>query len=282
MLQKAIHNSVEQILDEKIVQINALTGGDINSVSKITTPQSSYVIKVNNNSVAHTMFTAEERGLQALASSNTFKIPEVIAVGEENKTAFILMEYIAAKPKVKNHDVEFGRMLAELHKNTAAKFGFANDNFIGTLPQYNQQLDKATDFYIQMRLMPQLEMAAKNGFTFNLGSFFKNLTSLIPEEPPALVHGDLWSGNAITDSNGLPCLIDPAVFYGHRETDLAMMQLFGGFGNQIFNSYQNHYPLEKNWHRRIDIWQLYYLLVHLNLFGSSYYGSVKTIIEKYA
>lgn len=282
MLDKAIHKTIEELLDEEIVQATPLTGGDINSVSKITTSQATYVIKVNHHATAHAMFTAEEEGLKALASSKTFKIPGVIAVGEKNKTAFILMEFIASKPKAKTHDPEFGRMLARLHKNTFAKFGFTNHNFIGTLPQYNQQLEKAADFYIQMRLMPQLEMAAKNGFRFNLGRLFKNITTLIPEEPPALVHGDLWSGNAITDANGHPCLIDPAVFYGHRETDLAMMQLFGGFSKQIFDSYQNNYPLEKNWRQRIDIWQLYYLLVHVNLFGSSYYGSVKNIIEKYA
>jgi fructosamine-3-kinase len=276
-----LYDSISNILEEEILQVSVLTGGDINTVSKITTRKNCYVVKTNRHDAALAMFLAEKEGLNALAASNSFKIPEVVYAGKENENVFLIMEYIASIAKNKRHDDEFGRLLAKLHKTTSAQFGFETHNYIGSLPQYNTKKLTAADFYIEMRLLPQFKMAFENGFTFQKGRLFKNITTLIPEEAPALVHGDLWSGNAITDADGLPCLIDPAVFYGHRETDIAMMKLFGGFPNRIFESYNTFYPLANGWRRRVDLWQLYYLLVHLNLFGGSYYGSVQSIVEKY-
>ena len=126
-------------------------------------------------------------------------------------------------------------------------------------------------------------MASKRGFSFkNLEQFYRNISEEIPEEAPALIHGDLWSGNFITNEEGLPCLIDPAVGYAPREMDLAMMKLFGGFPEQVFEEYDEIFPLEKGFQERIPIWQLYYLLVHLNIFGSSYKPSVAQIVKRFS
>ncbi|HER40768.1 MAG TPA: fructosamine kinase, partial [Salinimicrobium catena] len=163
------------------------------------------------------------------------------------------------------------------------KFGFHAPNYIGSLPQYNHHHDSAADFYIQERLEPQFRMALDAGYAFHgLEKIFQVFSEMIPKEAPALIHGDLWSGNYISNEQGLPCLIDPAVSYGPREMDLAMMKLFGGFPEEVFDQYDSLFPVEPGFKDRIEMWQLYYLLVHLNIFGSSYLGQVKNILTRFS
>lgn len=230
------------------------------------------------------MFEAEAKGLQLLKNTNTFKIPEVISYGETEKHSYLLLEYINTGTKNSNFNNTFGIKLAAMHQNTASHFGLDHDNYIGSLPQNNDgNLTHSAEFYIKKRLNPQWHLATQNGFAFkNIDAFFKNIQNVISDEPPALIHGDLWNGNYLIDTHGNPCLIDPAVSFASREMDLAMMQLFGGFSDEIFCAYNESFPLEKNWKTRTDLWQLYYLLVHLNLFGSGYYNQVNTIIKKYS
>lgn len=229
------------------------------------------------------MFETEARGLQLLKNTLTFRIPEFVSQGEMEGQTFLLIEYIAPGPKKTNYATDFGHKLAQLHRHTAPVFGLDHDNYIGSLPQYNNRSTSAAEFYIENRLQPQLNLAAEKGYLFQkLDGFFNNLQQEIPNEPPALLHGDLWNGNCLTDANGTPCLIDPAVCYASREMDLAMMQLFGGFSQQVFEAYHEHFPLQTGLNNRLDIWQLYYLLVHLNLFGSSYFRRVNNILKKYS
>jgi fructosamine-3-kinase len=230
------------------------------------------------------MFEAESQGLRLLKTSNAFRIPGVIAFGETEEQSYLLLEYISPGNKNTNFNNTFGHQLAQLHQNTATSFGLDHDNYIGSLPQYNVcEIQNASQFYLEKRLEPQFELATKKGFSFkNLSSFYKNCTAEIPEEKPALIHGDLWNGNYLVDTNGKPCLIDPAVGYSSREMDLAIMHLFGGFPNQIFETYHETFPLSPGWKNRLDLWQLYYLLVHLNLFGGGYYNQVNTILKKYS
>ncbi len=229
------------------------------------------------------MFEAEARGLQLLKNTQTFRIPEVVSHGETEGQAFLLMEYIAPGPEKTNYATDFGHTLAQLHQHTAPVFGLDHNNYIGSLLQYNNSNTSAAEFYIENRLQPQLKLATEKGYVFHkLDGFYDNLQQEIPNEPPALLHGDLWNGNSLTDANGTPCLIDPAVCFASREMDLAMMQLFGGFSNEVFNAYNEAFPLEKKWKTRTDLWQLYYLLVHLNLFGSSYFNLVNNVLKKYS
>ena len=160
--------------------------------------------------------------------------------------------------------------------------GLEKDNFIGSLPQYNYHCRSAADFYIEQRLQPQFTMAGQRGFVFdNLNACYRNMRDEIPNEASSLIHGDLWGGNFMVNEQGLPCLIDPAVAYASREQDIAMMHLFGGFDTQLFEIYNEEFPLQQGWKDRLPLFQLYYLLVHLNLFGDSYYQSVKRIVDKY-
>jgi len=282
-------NSKREILERicsnikfNLKSFSALSGGDINEVYLIETIADKLVVKLNYTAKFPGMFEAEAKGLQLLKSKSNFVVPEVFYLGEVEEYAYLVMEYIEqGKPRA-DFSSEFGKKLAELHQNSNSHFGLNHSNYIGSLPQKNPRIVKANDFYVYHRLAPQFELAQKNGFKFNnLEKFYRKAMEVIPDEAPSLIHGDLWGGNYMTNLNGKPVLIDPAVVYAPREMDLAMMQLFGGFDQAVFEAYQQHFPLVENWKSRIELFQLYYLLVHLNLFGSSYLSSVNKIIKKY-
>lgn len=281
---QAVINEIVHRENLKLLHHKPLHGGDINEVFLVQTNQGKFVLKINQTNQFSGMFEAEAKGLQLLKNTNTFKIPEAISFGKTESHAYLFLEYITPGNRSPEFDKNFGISLAKLHQNTAPYFGLDHDNYIGSLPQKNDgKHTSSVDFYIEKRLIPQLKLANTKGFTFqNLDTFFKNIQNEIPNEPPALIHSDLWNGNYLADSTGNPCLIDPAVCFASREMDLAMMQLFGGFADEVFYAYNEAFPLDKNWKSRTDLWQLYYLLVHLNLFGSSYYNSVNSILKKYS
>lgn len=275
------------IAEENELQFSSasiLAGGDINEVYSLTTSTSEkFVVKLNDPAKYPGMFTAEKAGLETLAQPEIFTIPQVINTGEVNGRSYLLLKFIESSSPVGNFWEIFGKQLAQLHKIKSPVFGFKEDNYIGSLPQQNNHCKNAGEFYISQRLEPQFRMAANKGFKFqNIDILYKRCEELIPLEPPSLVHGDLWSGNYLTDANGLPCLIDPAVAFAPREMDIGMMKLFGGFDPVLFSSYQKNYPLQEDWEERIPLWQLYYLLVHLNIFGAGYKSRVDSIIAKYS
>ncbi|MCL4153172.1 UNVERIFIED_CONTAM: hypothetical protein GTU68_012877 [Idotea baltica] len=196
------------------------------------------------------------------------------------------MEYVVSKsPSLEDFKI-LGAQLAALHQCTSVYFGLDHDNFIGKLPQSNTQHNTWVNFYTHERLLPQLHLAISNGLlnpkeiptTSEIKSF---LDGLFKNVKPVLLHGDLWSGNYLISTDGTPYIIDPAVYFGHHEVDIAMSQLFGGFHDAFYESYFLHMPEEENTSTRIDMYQLYYLLVHLNMFGRSYYGSVSSILKTY-
>lgn len=273
---------IEANLNLKIFNSIPLSGGDINDVFLMETSNGKLVIKVNSASDFPGMFEAEKEGLEALRNTHTINIPKVLLTGGFKDVAHLVLEYIPYGPEKENFWEDFGKKMAILHQNTNKNFGFNNSNYIGSLPQPNKWCTSASEFYITQRLDPQFKMASANGYSFkHLSTFYKKLEEIIPKESASLIHGDLWSGNFIVNNHGQACLIDPSVSYSHREMDIAMMHLFGGFSEVLFNVYNEIFPLQKNWKKRLEIWQLYYLLVHLNLFGNSYYGSVNKILKKY-
>jgi len=266
-----------------LIEVNPLSGGDINEVFLLKCEQGSFVVKLNDALKFPEMFVAEAKGLQLLEKTATFKIPLVIGEGEIKNTSYLLVEYISSGPLNSKFSEVFAENLAKLHKTTQQHFGLEHDNYIGSLPQKNKSCDKASEFYITQRLEPQFKMASENGFQFNkLDQFYRNISEEIPKEAPSLIHGDLWGGNYMVSEKSQPVLIDPAVSFASREMDLAMMKLFGGFSEEIFVRYQSAFPLSPGWEKRIPFWQLYYLLVHLNLFGSGYLQRVKSVIANFS
>jgi hypothetical protein len=280
MLNADFLKELSENLNTKIRSHKPLSGGDINAVYLLDSEKVKYVVKVNDAQRFPGMFEKEARGLRALNKPQIIDVPEVIHVGEFNKSSYLVLEHKTPGNKTTDFWQNFGKQLAKLHQQSAAQFGFAENNYIGSLPQYNNPEDNATDFYINQRLKPQFKLASENGYLFTeIDRFYDKIGQLIPQEKPSLIHGDLWSGNYLVNVAGAPCLIDPATAFAPREIDIAVMHLFGGFDPAVFKSYNAEFPLTEGWQDRIKLWQLYHVLVHVNLFGGGYYASAKNIIS---
>jgi len=286
MKTKEFQNHLSFLIDQPIQNISSVSGGDISLAYKVKTEANTYFLKVNRGKDALTMFQTEKMGLEAIAQTQTIYVPKIYGCDIFENEAFLLMEFIESKSPSSFDFKNLGLKLAELHQDTAENFGLEEDNFIGSLPQSNTFHVFWVDFYTQERLLPQLKIAKQRELLSenecpSERTMIENLGNLFANIKPSLLHGDLWSGNYLISNEGIPYLIDPAVYYGHHEVDIAMSRLFGGFGNDFYKAYHSIHPRDSSTDARMDIYQLYYLLVHLNLFGRSYYGSVKSILEKY-
>lgn len=281
-------NEIETLLGERIVGRNSKSGGCINNAEVVSTESGKKYFLKSNFSHPADMFLKEANGLAELTKSSTIRIPNLIGVGKH----FILLENIESSSKIKNFYEDFGRKFADLHKFTNDNFGFFESNYIGSTPQINIASDSEksnwAEFYFNKRILFQFKLAGRNGYSDErLRDGIKKLESIIHKiigneiESPSLLHGDLWSGNYIVDENGKACLIDPAVYYGNREADLAMTKLFSGFSPEFYSSYNEHFPLSDGHEFRENIYKLYHILNHLNLFGTSYYSQAVGLIEFY-
>lgn len=282
---KLLLNYIAAQIDLTFSNCTPLSGGDIASVYLLEASNQKLVLKTSAASNALAMFQTEKLGLGTIAATKIIKTPEIYLSDAFQNTAFLLMEYIAAKRPDSKDFTQLGQALGQLHQINHTNFGFAHDNFIGSLPQFNNFHNTWLDFYISQRLLPQFQLAQQSGLlTLNevptKTILLQKGASLFQNVQPSLLHGDLWSGNYLIATDGTPYLIDPAVYFGHAEVDIAMTQLFGGFGPSFYEAYQEIHPFSEAMSVRQDWYQLYYLLVHLNLFGRSYYGQVKRIIGK--
>ncbi len=285
-LPYTLKQKCQQILGTKIQSVKYVGGGSINQARLLETKTGQYFLKMNSNSDAMEMFETEAKGLDLLSNSKTFKIPRVIALGKDESTAYLLLEFVETGYRKAGFWKSFGHQLAALHQHSAKQFGLDHHNFIGSLPQTNNYCETWSAFYANERLSPQIKLAQNQNRiqTSDIQSFdnlIKKLPNIFPNEPPALIHGDLWSGNFMVSSSSTPVLIDPSVSFSHREMDLAMSKLFGGFEFQFYQSYREAYPTEPGLNERIEIYQLYYLMVHVNLFGGGYINSVRSILNSF-
>lgn len=254
-----------------------LAGGDISNAYLLTLEDGRQVFLKSHSAPPRNFFRAEASGLDWLRETKTLRIPEVLAVSDD----FLALEYLESAPKSPGFDEALGHGLAALHRHAP---GQVDDNFIGILPQSNTPAGNWVDFYVERRLQVQLRKAIDSGkgpaeWGVRFERLYRALPNFIPEEPLSRLHGDLWGGNLLIGPQGEPCLIDPAVYSGHREVDLAMMRLFGGFADEVFEAYGEAFPLKPGHEERVPLYQLYPLLVHVNLFGSSYVGSVNRALK---
>ncbi len=266
------------------ISCHHVSGGSINEAAAVSTGTDRIFVKWNDANRYPGMFQAEARGLMLLKDPGGALVPEVLEVGETGRYAYLALSHIERGYHDEQAAKRFGEMLAALHHNTATSFGLDHNNYMGSLPQRNATHTTWNDFFIHERLLPQLNIARQAGSLSSTDAqafdrLFQQLPSIIPEEPPTLVHGDLWSGNFIAGTDDRTWLIDPAVAYGHREVDIAMSRLFGGFSASFYQAYLHHFPLAPGWEQRIGIFQLYPLLIHVNLFGGGYIGSVRSILR---
>jgi fructosamine-3-kinase len=292
-----LESAVEKLIEEKtgrparVATTGAAGGGCINDARVVRLEDGRrYFLKSNPHPLPG-MFPREAEGLEALANVGAIRVPRPVGTGgeEEGEIPFIVMEYVSGgSPKNGFHET-FGRRFALLHlQSRQDRFGFDRDNYLGSTPQPNSWKDNWVEFWREHRLGFQLDLARRNrlsdpDFDRRGKILLDRLDELIgePEEPACLLHGDLWGGNYLADSEGEPVLIDPAAYYGRREADLAMTMLFGGFGRDFYSAYEEAWPLAEGSETRLEVYKLYHLLNHLNLFGGSYYSGCIGILRRY-
>ncbi|GAB4040036.1 fructosamine kinase family protein [Spirosoma jeollabukense] len=276
----------------EVIEMQFLSGGDINTSAQVFSSEGVFFVKWNQMDQSQhvlgkpTMFEAEARGLDLLRHTGALHIPKVIGHGQHQDKAYLILDYIDPGKPTETYWETLGQSLAVLHSHTQPKFGLHFDNYIGSLPQDNTLTTNGLDFFFEHRLLPQAglalykELLPKQAYDalFRLRA---RLPDLIPNERPALLHGDLWSGNVLVDEDGQPALIDPAVHYGLREAELAFTKLFGGFDDRFYNAYNEAFPLEDGFYDRVGLYNLYPLLVHVNLFGSGYVSGVERILKQF-
>lgn len=270
-----------------LVEIHPVSGGDINEAYYVRTKEREYFVKLNR-SMNKQFFELEAEGLKKIRSTNTISVPEVylVADGKETNIPMLWLEWIEGEREEKT-DVLLGERLAALHLAEAKKFGYDKNTYIGRLKQPNRLSESWLSYYRDYRLMGQLK-AGKNLGTIKgmrekrMHRLLENLDQWIPDKPKSsLLHGDLWGGNWLAGKEGNPYLIDPSILYGDHEFELAFTELFGGFSRRFYEAYHSCYPLSPEYEARKELYQLYYLLVHLNMFGESYGPSVDRILLKY-
>ena len=281
-----IQQKAETLVGATLRSFTFTSGGCINNGGRLSTSAGEYFLKWNEREKYPGMFAAEARGLSMLRKVNALRIPSVISTGETGEHQFLLLEYIDEKPKQKDFWEALGEGLAKQHRLTSPTFGLDHDNYIGSLPQHNAPSSDWISFFIEHRLHAQVRLAVRSGkitssVVKDFDALFKKLPSILPTEKPSLLHGDLWSGNLITDYTGGPCLIDPAVYYGNREAEIAFTRLFGGFSATFYEAYNASYPLLTGHEKRADLYNLYPLLVHVNLFEGGYASRVVSILRSF-
>jgi len=264
-----------------------LTGGSISDTELLRTDAGEFVLKSPREGLAP-MVEAEAAGLEALRSSGTSLVIPRVILADGGPPPVLVLEYLEAGPRIRDFDEALGAGLAQLHRASAPQFGFSRDNYCGATPQPNAWTESWVAFYGAWRLGHQLARAVDGGrLSAHEARLVERLIMRLGDwidEPPAssLIHGDLWSGNLHCDRLGRPALLDPAVYYAHREAELGMMTLFGGFSVRVFDAYHAAFPLEPRWRDRQPLYQLYHLMNHLNLFGAGYHADVMAIVRRFA
>ena len=279
-----INQQISQVTGKlfKASQQQAIGGGCINDVQKISDGKTCYFIKTNN--ISHgDMFVAEAEALLEMAASHSVKVPHPICYGDDGKSCFLVLEYLDLHGS--SNMEEFGRQFAAMHQSTQKQFGWHRNNTIGSTPQINSYHENWIEFWRENRLGYQLNLAASKGYTGELQRLGEKLMADLPRlfatyKPEAsMLHGDLWTGNASALRDGTAVIYDPAFYYGDREADLAMTQLFGSFSQIFYSSYNEVWPLDDGYPLRKTFYNLYHIINHLNLFGTGYLAQAINMTE---
>lgn len=287
-IEQAISQAIKQPFS--VIQQENIFGGSINQAMQIKgfidgQLSTHYFIKFNQKNRLP-MFEAEAAGLQLIEKTGTIRVPHVICSGVAKSQSFLVLEAITFNRAQDNSDQLFGSQLASLHKNCEPQFGWSINNTIGSTPQLNSWTTGWIEFWREQRLGYQLSLARQQGAPRSLLTKGERLTGELEQfftgyQPQAsLLHGDLWSGNFGYDEKGEPVIFDPAVYYGDRETDIAMTELFGGFSKDFYAAYQKAWPLDKGYAQRKDLYNLYHVLNHFNLFGGGYASQAENMLDR--
>lgn len=282
LLSAAISDATQRPF--RVQNLFPVGGGSINDAFRVQgTDGARYFLKLNT-AKHYPLFVAEAAGLEALAATKTLRVPQSVVHGIAGSHSYLVLEYLELHPR--GNAQQLGEQLAALHRCSNSRFGFAHDNFIGSTPQPNGWRDNWGSFWREQRLGFQLQLAAKNGYGGALQSLGKEMLDALPAffegytPQPSLLHGDLWSGNHAYLADGTPTVFDPAVYYGDRECDLAMTELFGGYPAEFYAAYRAAWPLQAGYAARRDLYNLYHILNHANLFGAGYARQAEQIMRR--
>lgn len=282
----AIASALSEALDAKVgaVPTHRVHGGCINESYRWETDRTPIFVKLASTDRL-SMFEAEAAGLEELSRAHAVRVPRVLAVGATESNAYLALEWVDLMAPSRPSEWALGEQLAQLHRVTAPTFGWHRDNTIGSTPQINKRTDGWVDFFREHRLRYQLDLAQRNGYAGRLqeraARLLDGLNAFFADHRPvaSLLHGDLWGGNWSADSAGAPVLFDPAVYFGDRETDIAMTRLFGGFGAAFYDAYEAIWPADPGAATRALLYNLYHVLNHLNLFGEGYLPQAEAMID---
>ena len=288
----SLREALRSLFDAGMKTANRISGGDINDAYELILTTGDRVFMKSNIRSNASFFTAEAEGLGAIARTGAIGTPRVLGYGTDNDRAFLILEFITEKNRASDYWETFGRQLAQMHTAetkeyvTGGAYGFNSDNYIGYSKQINTPHSDWIGFFRDCRLDPQFRAAEKyfdSSECKRINRLLERLDTLLTEpEHPSLLHGDLWSGNFMTGDDGNAWIIDPAVYVGHAEADIAMTELFGGFSESFYAAYCEVAPMQAGYEDRRDLYNLYQLLNHLNMFGGSYLASVIRIVKRYA
>lgn len=288
MLPDSLRTEIDTKLNAAVNSVSRVSGGSINEAARLDIKTLGPAFLKWNRTADPDMFEKEVTGLKLLREAETgLRVPEVLLQGTlKGGTGYLLLEFIEDGRPGNQSAQNFGEQLAALHEHRGESFGLDEDNYIGRLPQSNSRHSDWINFFIDERMEPQLQMAMDSGkFRSSIAGAFNNmyrkLDEIFPADRPSLLHGDLWGGNYFYDTDGNAVIYDPAVYYGHREIELAFTHLFGGFSSAFYEAYDGVLPREPGFEQRKDIYNLYPLLVHTNLFGGSYARQVEGIVRQF-
>lgn len=281
-LQNALADAADHTGIRKIKRVH---GGSINESFFVETEKTTYFIKCHPNPPKH-FFSLEAKGLWYIKETGTISVPKVLAYSDKKEAAFLVLEWIEGQETV-NTQATLGNQLAAMHVNAGMKHGFSEDTYIGILVQPNGQNDSWLEYYRDRRLRTQLELGIKNNVIIGkrreqMELLLERLGDWIPvDAKPSYLHGDLWGGNWMSGPGGRPYLIDPSFFFGDRHFEIAFTELFGGFSQAFYRAYSDRFPLDAHYEEWKPLYQLYYLLVHLNIFGEAYGMQIDTVLKRY-
>jgi fructosamine-3-kinase len=290
MLKELVGEALKRIRDKDSegFELRPVGGGSINETFKVSLSDgTAFFCKMNSATKFPHLFEQERKGLERIGKQGVIRVPEVIGTMEMNGWQLLLLEWIGLGERTDLFWKKFGEQLAMLHQKEGTHYGSEEDNYMGSVPQRNQWEEDWISFFIHQRLRPLATQCATQGLlTSHIVKQLEQLYLILPTifdvaEKPCLVHGDLWSGNFMCDNRSLPVLIDPASYYGHRSVDLAMTTLFGGFRAPFYEAYHYHYPLPSNYEEQWQVCNLYPLLIHLLLFGSSYLPQIESTLQQF-
>jgi fructosamine-3-kinase len=283
--ENPVFDYIAKRLNTEVKSVSRLSANTDIEVLKVLTAKQTLVVKLSDSDTGHLMLQAEKDGLAAIQASNAIATPEIYYWGQYGTTRLLVLHYIHSKAAGPGDFNRLAQSLAQLHQTRNDSFGWPSDNYIGSLPQSNKLHNSWPEFYTHERLLAQLSLAYDRGLLacskpIDPDKLYQVTSKLLPKVRPGLVHGDLWYGNFLIANDGTPYLIDPACYFADPLVDIAMSKLFAGFDDEFYRTYFaiSGFTISKE---QLDLYQLYYLLVHLNLFGSSYYPAVKNILKHY-